>query len=112
MEGQHPVWQIFQSLQGATSTHQLYSQIASIGALLIIGGLAIDPLSQQLVHYRAQIVLGPLGSATLPAASNWTGSTQDSSAFGKSLRETDTHRGTVEIERLMCIYCFSWPVKP
>ncbi|KAL8727516.1 MAG: hypothetical protein Q9166_005987 [cf. Caloplaca sp. 2 TL-2023] len=56
-------------------------QIASVGALLIIGGLAIDPLSQQLVHYIPQDVPGDLGSATIQAASTWTGGTQDSSAL-------------------------------
>ncbi|KAL8698398.1 MAG: hypothetical protein Q9224_001869 [Gallowayella concinna] len=57
------------------------SQIASVGALLIIGGLAVVPLSQQLVHYIPQDVPGNLGSATIPAALTWTGSTQDSSVL-------------------------------
>ncbi|KAL8801033.1 MAG: hypothetical protein Q9182_004725 [Xanthomendoza sp. 2 TL-2023] len=55
--------------------------MASVGALMIIGGLAIDPLSQQLVHYIQQEVPDDLGTATIPVASTWTGSTQDTSVL-------------------------------
>lgn len=77
-----------------TRTHRLDSQIASVGALLVIGGLAIDPLSQQLVHYRVEVVPGPPGSATLPAAAEWTDGSQDTYVFGESLREMGTPRNT------------------
>ena len=46
----------------------------------------MDPLSQQLVHYREQVVPGSAGSATLPAAVNWTSSTQDTSVYGMIMR--------------------------
>lgn len=56
-------------------------QIASVGALLIIAGLAVDPLSQQLVHYKVRTVPGPIGSATLSTAVTWDDDSQDTNAF-------------------------------
>lgn len=53
------------------STYRSYRQIASMGALLVVAGLAVDPLSQQLVHYRAQDVPDPFSSARLPVAVVW-----------------------------------------
>ena len=46
----------------------LYSQIASVGALLIVGGLGVDPLSQQLVQFKVRNVPGTIGSANLSTA--------------------------------------------
>ena len=66
-----------------TSTNDLSSQIASLGALLIVASLAIDPLSQQLVHYEFRRATGPLGSASLPIATNWSdvNSNQDTNVY-------------------------------
>ena len=46
--------------------------------------LAVDPLSQELVHYRVQTVPSPLGSATLPAAVNWTEGSLENDVYGES----------------------------
>lgn len=61
-----------------------------MGALLIIGGLAIDPLSQQLVHYGVRMVRSPSGSATLPAATTWKAGSQDTNVFGERPRRNAT----------------------
>jgi len=59
-----------------------------VGALLVVAGLAVDPLSQQLVHYSVQSVPGPYGSASLSVAGTWDDDSQDTNAFGK--RHTQT----------------------
>ncbi|KAL9015983.1 MAG: hypothetical protein Q9185_006643 [Variospora sp. 1 TL-2023] len=59
-------------------------QIASLGALLIVVGLPIAPLSQQLVHYdvRTQNITGQPETASLLTAISWNGlSTDDGAAF-------------------------------
>ena len=69
-----------------SSTDRLSSQIASVGALLIIAGLAVDPLSQQLIQFKVRIVPSSYGSANLPAAVTWDDAIQDTTnnAYGKS----------------------------
>ena len=68
-----------------TGTDYLPSQIASVGALLMVVSLAVDPLSQQLVHYRVDRATGPLGSALLPIATDWSdiGDSQDIDVYGE-----------------------------
>ena len=60
-------------------------QIASVGALLVVAGLVVDPLSQQLVHYRVESVRDELGNASVPFAVSWTDSTQGSTTSCESL---------------------------
>lgn len=64
-------------------TNILLRQIASLGAILVIGGLAVDPLSQQLVHYRTRNVPGSIGSATIPSTIEWYSGGQDTNTLGE-----------------------------
>ena len=59
-----------------------------MGALLVIGGVAVDPLSQQLVHFKDKLKPDPSGNASLPFATNWTASGQSTNAHGKSQAQT------------------------
>lgn len=71
-------------------TDHLFSQIASVGALLIISSLAVDPLSQQLVHYKVRNATGLPGTALLRIATDWwdAGSFQDTNLFGENSSQT------------------------
>lgn len=76
-----------------------------MGALLIIAGLAVDPLSQQLVHYKVRTVPGPIGSATLSTAVTWDDDSQDTNAFGKSHPQNiPPCIQTLSIERLTQVF--------
>lgn len=47
-------------------------QIASLGSLVVIGSLALDPLSQQLVLYSIKERPDPHGSASVPVVKKWS----------------------------------------
>jgi hypothetical protein len=84
MEGQRSVSQHSFAAQKRVILTGHHSQIASMGALLVIGGLAVDPLSQQLVHFIDKLEPDPSGNASLLFATNWTASSQSTNAIGKS----------------------------
>ena len=85
----------------------MHSQIASLGALLVIGSLAVDPLSQQLVHYKIRTVPGSTGSATLPISSNWEDSSGDRVAYGEGLYMLFMAESDPRTEMLTCDFYLS-----
>ena len=74
-----------------------------MGALLVIGGLAVDPLSQQLVHFKDKLEPDPSGNASLPFATDWTASGQSTNAIGKSHAQTVRLMKLVLTSGLTCV---------
>jgi hypothetical protein len=59
----------------------IYRQVASAGALLLIFGLAVDPLSQQLLHYDLQPLADLSSPAYISTALTWSTTSQDDDMY-------------------------------
>ena len=57
-------------------------QIASIGAMVVIAELAVEPLSQQLVVYPLRSVQDAKGIASIGLATYWTEPSQVTGSTG------------------------------
>lgn len=64
----------FRSLQ--VLTNLIERQIVSLGALLLLLGLVIDPLSQQLLHYEPQNQADLLSPAYISTGYTWSTTSQ------------------------------------
>ena len=92
--------------------HASCSQFASVGALLIIGSLAVDPLSQQLVQFKVVSVQDETGSANLPTAISLNSAIWEytNTPDGEWASHQVCSWYTSRTERLTRAFCASWRI--